>query len=399
MFPVADFSHRNFPGPGSVAHFRSSSISCSTSPWTARPTGPLTFTFTFTHEETPNNLDPCPYPTPPSEGCTDRVVFFEAPDPTTFTIGGKTYTLGLSFLDPGGDPIGEFITREGGVINSADLDTEFALVPPVLEVTKTGPATLTVAQPGDFVLDVRNTGPNDAWNATIRDQFPDGATGGLCDVTPEVLSARVFAADGVTPVPGKGPLTEGVDFTASFAGAPTCALDLTMASAASVISEDERLVITYRTQLDGDTQAGTDADERRRRDPVVRRPALEPGPRGLRCGRSPTAPSGPTTTRTPTPSRRIPSTSSSRRRSSIRRAAIPSRWRCPGDTLRYRLRFENRSANALSGFDFRDEIDRLNGTPRFEAGSLALVTTPVQASDTSGTNRRPVAPPERASST
>ena len=32
------------------------------------PTGPLTFTFTFNHEETPNNLDPCPYPTPPGEG-------------------------------------------------------------------------------------------------------------------------------------------------------------------------------------------------------------------------------------------------------------------------------------------------------------------------------------------
>ena len=37
------------------------------------PTGPLTFTFTFNHEETPNNQDPCPYPTPPGEGCTDRV--------------------------------------------------------------------------------------------------------------------------------------------------------------------------------------------------------------------------------------------------------------------------------------------------------------------------------------
>jgi len=29
------------------------------------PTGPLSFTFTLNHDETPNNLDPCPYPTPP----------------------------------------------------------------------------------------------------------------------------------------------------------------------------------------------------------------------------------------------------------------------------------------------------------------------------------------------
>ena len=60
----------------------------------------------------------------------------------------------------------------------------------------------------------------------------------------------------MTPVPGKGALVEGVDFTATFAGAPTCELSLSMVSASSVISEDERLVIAYRTQLDGDTQTG-----------------------------------------------------------------------------------------------------------------------------------------------
>ena len=31
----------------------------------------------------------------------------------------------------------------------------------------------------------------------------------MCDVTPQILSARVFAADGTTPVPGKGPLVPG----------------------------------------------------------------------------------------------------------------------------------------------------------------------------------------------
>ena len=97
-FPVATFSHRNFPVSDPsltsvqldfVLDFEVDGVQ----------TGPLTFTFTFTHEETPNNLNPCPYPTPPSEGCTDRVTFIDAPDPTTFTVDGKTYTLGLSFLD------------------------------------------------------------------------------------------------------------------------------------------------------------------------------------------------------------------------------------------------------------------------------------------------------------
>lgn len=383
QFPVADFSHRNFtvPDPSLTSVELDFVLDFDVD---GSQTGPLTFTFTFNHEETPNNLNPCPYPTPPGEGCTDRVIFFEAPDPTTFTIGGKTYTLGLSFLDPSGDPIGEFITREGGVINSADLDTDFALVPPVLEVTKTGPATLTLAQPGNFTLDVQNTGPNDAWNATIRDILPDGATGGLCDVPPQVLSARVFGADGVTPVPGKGPLAEGVDYTLTFAGAPTCELSLAMSSAASVIAENERLVITYRAQLDGDTQGGVALtnvagatewfdDDPTNPDRGVYTRALSDGTVGVDDHED-----AHTVTTDPLDylfEKTVVDPVS----------ATPITSAMPGDTLRYRLTFENRSPNALSGFDLRDEIDRLNGTPLFEPGSLTLVTFPAGA-DTSGTD-------------
>ncbi len=268
-FPVATFSHRNFavsdPSLTSVQldiilDFTVNGVQ----------TGPLTFTFTFHHEETPNNLNPCPYPTPPGEGCTDRVTFFDVPNPTTFTVGGKTYTMSMTFLDANGNPVSEFITREGGVVNTAQLNGSFVLVPPVLEVTKSGPATMTIGQSGDFTIDARNTGPNDAWNTTIRDVLPNGATGGMCDTTPQVLSARVFAADGVTPIPGKGPLLAGTDFALSYAGAPTCELALTMLTPAAVIGPDERLIITYRSQLDADTQNGQHAHQRRGCHPVVR---------------------------------------------------------------------------------------------------------------------------------
>ena len=57
----------------------------------------------------------------------------------------------------------------------------------------------------------------------------------------------------------------------------------------------------------------------------------------------------------------------------------------PGDTLRYRLRFENRTASALSNLGFADETDRLNASPLFEPGSLTLVTVP-GVPDTSGTD-------------
>jgi len=232
--PVADFAHRNFtvPPPSLTSIVLDMIIGFDID---GVPTGPLTFTYTFNHVETPNNLDPCPYPTPPGEGCTDRVTFVDAPDPTTFVVGGKTYTLGLTFLDAAGDPVEEFITSEGGVTNTAELDVAFELVPPVLEVTKSGPATVVPGQFGLFTIDVRNTGPNDAWDTTMSDVLPDGATGGMCDSTPQVSSARVFAADGITSVPGKGPLLEGTDFAISYAASPTCELTLTMLSAAAVI--------------------------------------------------------------------------------------------------------------------------------------------------------------------
>jgi hypothetical protein len=37
----------------------------------------------------------------------------------------------------------------------------------------------------------------------------------------------VFAANGVTPVPGKGPLAPGSDYTLSYLPAPDCRLEMT----------------------------------------------------------------------------------------------------------------------------------------------------------------------------
>ncbi len=40
----------------------------------------------------------------------------------------------------------------------------------------------------------------------------------MCDTTPEILSAQVFEADGVTPVAGKGPLVQDVDYSVHILG-------------------------------------------------------------------------------------------------------------------------------------------------------------------------------------
>ncbi len=217
------------------------------------PTGPLNFTFTLNHDETPNDLDPCPYPTPPNEGCTDRVQIVASAEPTTFNVDGVDYTLEMSFLD-NGSPVDEFITREGDTVNSTGLVGEFTL-PPGLTVTKTGPATLRLAEWGNFVIGVQNESEADAYNATLVDQLPDGPAGGMCDMTPEILSAQVFAADGITPIPGKGPLVQGTDYLLAY-NATTCELTFTTQTAASVIGVGERLMIAYRTRLDNDSQDG-----------------------------------------------------------------------------------------------------------------------------------------------
>jgi len=383
-FPVATFAHRNFPVSDPsltsiqldfVLDFLVNGVQ----------TGPLTFTFTFTHEETPNNQDPCPYPTPPGEGCTDRVTFVDAPDPTTFTVGGKTYTLGLSFLDDNGDPVTEFITLEGGLVNTANLDGDFVLVPPVLEVEKSGPAALSVGQWGVFTIDTRNTGPNDAWNTTLRDVLPDGATGGMCDATPEVLSAQVFAADGVTPVPGKGPLVAGADYALTWTGAPGCALSLTMLTAAGAIDTNERLILTYRTQLDAGSQDGVVLtnvagavewydDDVTNPERVLHTRALSDGTPAVVDHQD--AHSVTVDLRDYLFEKTV---------GNVTTGVSPAAQATPGDRLRYTLRLENRGAEPLLDLAIRDELDRLNAPPVFQAGTLAILSAPVGA-DTSNTS-------------
>jgi uncharacterized repeat protein (TIGR01451 family) len=135
------------------------------------------------------------------------------------------------------------------------ISPPMTIVAPNLVMTKTGPATMALGQWGQFGLDVQNTGTGDAWNVTLLDRFPKGNSGGTCSTTPQILSAQVFQSDGVTPVPGKGPLVPGTDFSISYAGA-NCQLTLTMLTAAGTIGPTQRLIVTYQTQLDANSQNG-----------------------------------------------------------------------------------------------------------------------------------------------
>jgi uncharacterized repeat protein (TIGR01451 family)/fimbrial isopeptide formation D2 family protein len=134
------------------------------------------------------------------------------------------------------------------------------IVGPNLVVTKTSSETaLNLGVLATFTIDVQNTGGSDAWNATIVDQLPDGPSGGMCDYDPTTapggVTVQIFEADGVTPVSGL--LEPGTDYSVTYSGAPTCQLSLTMLDTpAAKVGPSQHLVITYQSQIDGDSTNG-----------------------------------------------------------------------------------------------------------------------------------------------
>jgi uncharacterized repeat protein (TIGR01451 family) len=395
FFPLGTFTVRNFPisDPALTAAQLDVVLVLNVD---GVQTGPLAFTFQFYQDETPNDLNPCPYPTPPGEGCTDRVTFSALAKPTTFKVNGVDYTLSMSFLDSNGNPVSEFITREDQ-INVANLVGQFTLPPPTvttptLVMRKLGPATMSLGQPpSTFLLDVQNTGQGEAWNVSLRDLLPHGSNGGMCNTTPVMLSAQVFSADGVTPVAGKGPLNQGTDYTLSYSGTPNCQLNITTVSAASRIGPTERLIIRYQTQLDAGTQnnvaltniagaiqwynaVSTDPSRKTFTGP------LTDGTPGVLDNQDAftvtTAISG------PPPSVYV----FDKTVADVTSGVNPATTAAAGDKLRYTLRFST-TTQALNNFSIVDDMDALNGQAAFTPGTLALVTTPAGAdiSATSGT--------------
>jgi uncharacterized repeat protein (TIGR01451 family)/fimbrial isopeptide formation D2 family protein len=181
-------------------------------------------------------------------------------------LPGQSADLRFRVQIAAGVPAGTILTNTALVTYNTPTQTSSASVSiaigetstPNLTLTKTGPATMSLGQSGQFGLNVQNTGVTDAWNATILDRLPKPSpTGGMCSFTPQILSAQVFQANGVTPVPGKGPLVPGTDFSINYNGAPTCELTLTMLTAAATISQNQHLIINYQTQLDANSQNGT----------------------------------------------------------------------------------------------------------------------------------------------
>jgi uncharacterized repeat protein (TIGR01451 family) len=264
------------------------------------------------------------------------------------------------------------------------LPGEWGITPPLtiagpdLVVTKDGPATMNLGQPETFILDVQNSGNSDAFDATVRDRLPASANGGMCDATPTILSAQVFAADGVTAVPGKGALAEGVDFSLTYSPAPACEIGLTMLSDAGVIGPGERLIINYETSLDWDTRNGVAltnvAGATQWFNGSASNPARQIYTRTLTDGTVGVLDHQDAHTVTTA----ITGTFFEKSAANLTTGASPASTAAPGDTLRYTLRLRT-TDSPLNNFRFLDDLGALNGTPVFVPGSLVLVAGTIPA--------------------
>ena len=261
---------------------------------------------------------------------------------------------------------------------------------PNLVLSKTGPATLNrtlnLGEWGVFGLDVHNTGLSEAFDITIRDLLPDGPNGGMCDVTPQILSAQVFASDGTTAVPGKGPLTEGVDYTVSYAGPPNCELTLTMLTPAAVIGANERLVISYQTQLDSDSQNGAlltniagvtqwyNGDSSNTDRVSYSRTVTDGTPGTLDHEDAHTVEVG------------LSGWFFEKTVENLATGDYPATTAAPGDTLRYSIRLQT-TDGPLTDFRFYDDLGEMNANAVFETGTLSLRPSTIPpGADTSNTN-------------
>jgi large repetitive protein len=264
------------------------------------------------------------------------------------------------------------------------ISPPLTIVGPNLTLTKTGPATLNLGELGTFTLDVQNVGNGDAWEAKFLDRLPDGPNGGMCDFTPTILSAQVFAADGVTPAPGKGPLTQGVDYFLSYSGAPDCELHIEILTAAGAIAAEERLIISYQAKLDADSQEGATltnvagAVEWFHIDPggeyrQIFTRELTDGTVGILDHED-----------AHTVTVALSGLFFEKTVANLTTGANPTATAAPGDTLRYTLRLWSID-DPLDELTFHDDLGALNALPVFVPGSLSLVSVPPGA-DASNTN-------------
>jgi uncharacterized repeat protein (TIGR01451 family) len=305
---------------------------------------------------------------------------------TVRLVDTATNVAGLSFTNTAAYTYNQ-LDGDVATVRPGDPGTTapMTIVEPVLTLEKRGPLQMRVGLPGDFTLDVHNAGQSRAWAVTLTDVLPNGATGGMCDAAPTVLSAQVFQADGTTPV---GPvLAQGVDYTIAWSGDPVCTLTLTAATPAASIGPDERLIVTYQALLDADSQQNAALTNVAGATEWSSVDTSAPGASGRIYVRVLTDGTVGVLDHEDAWTTTVFSGLLMFEKTVVNLTSgqSPATTAAPGDRLRYTLRVENVGAAPVTDFSIVDEIDRLNAAPGFQGGTLTVVTVPAGA-DASNTN-------------
>jgi uncharacterized repeat protein (TIGR01451 family) len=183
------------------------------------------------------------------------------------------------------------------------------------------------------------------------------------------------------------PLVENTDFTVEFDGDPTCEWRFNLLSPAGGVPADYRLIINYDVVLDPDTENGitltnlAGATRWYSTDPNVVGAAPRIFDRVITDGTPGTLDHEDAHTITT----EAPILSFEKSVQNVTTGQNPGTDASPGDTLMYTIQITNAGPEGLSSFSIVDELDALNATPVFAAGSLNIVSVPAGA-DTSGTD-------------
>jgi len=274
--------------------------------------------------------------------------------------------------------------QTGAASSTADMTI---VGPDNLTLEKTGPAQMRIGIPGNFSLNIHNSGTATAWDLRIVDVLPNPSPGGMCDSAPANITAQTFLADGVTAV--SAPLLEGTDFVASYLPAPDCKLTITMQSAAAALAADNRLIVTYQAQLDADNVHGVDLTNLAAVSQWFSGDTAGAGATGAIRTYSRSLSDGTTAVLdhedAHTLVTELPIVSVLKSVTNLTTGQNPGSNASPGDRLRYNIQIQNVSPVELTNFSFIDELDALNAVAAFAAGSITVTSLPAGA-DSSNTN-------------
>jgi uncharacterized repeat protein (TIGR01451 family) len=233
---------------------------------------------------------------------------------------------------------------------------------PNLTLTKSGPATMNLGPGGVFTLDIMNNGTSEAWTASIIDRLPNGPSGGTCDVAPTIQSVVLNGT----------PLAVSFGYTTTFTAAPACELAITMLDAAGGIAPNEHLIVTYRAQLDTDTQNGASFTNIA----GITQWANDGSTNANRTLFNRTITNGTVGTLdhqdAHTFTVALTGNFFEKSVANLRSGQNPATVAAPGDTLRYTLRLQT-TTSGLTNARIYDELDALNTQAAFVPGSLTIV--------------------------